>query len=210
MEFGCDPFRWWAIRNLIEPMPLDELPGQDWPGWEARYDNDTERRKRTSRDLIGMPGAARKAIAFLRDSFALRFWSESLGYPVEDDPTLHGGGLHVTDPGGWLSTHLDYACHPKLPGKERRINLIAFLNPEWRPEWGGFLQLCDPMGRPVKEFAPEPGLIVAFETGDQSYHGVSQVCGTIPRVTAAVYFLSDLRPGVTRQRALFIPNRGAA
>ncbi len=135
-------------------------------------------------------------------------WSGRVGYTLEDDPTMHGGGVHVTDPGGWLNCHVDYAAHPYLSGKERRLNLIAFLNPEWHREWGGALQLCDPMGNAVKEIYPEPGLLVAFETGDESYHGVSKVTGPVPRITAAVYFLSDLRPGVTRKRALFMPNRG--
>jgi Rps23 Pro-64 3,4-dihydroxylase Tpa1-like proline 4-hydroxylase len=38
--------------------------------------------------------------------------------------------------------HLDYEKHP-YSGKERRLNLIYFLNKEWDSNWGGELELCD-------------------------------------------------------------------
>lgn len=208
-ESGSVPFRWWIERNVVNPIDMSDLPPFDWPGWEARYDNELERRKNTTRKIDKLSMAIQEIFTRMRSEYWQNDWSTEMGYRLEDDPTLHGGGLHVTYPGGRLQTHLDYAAHPYLPGKERRLNLIAFLNPEWREEWGGALQLCDPMGVPVKEIYPEPGMVMGFETGDDSYHGVAKVTGWTPRVTAAVYYLSDLRPGVTRRRALYIPSRGS-
>lgn len=208
-ECGVKPFRWWIQRNRFVSMIAEEIPPRDWHGWEAQYDNDSENNKRTTRDMPSSPLEVDVAVHELRSNDSVRNWSKKLGYFVSDDPTMHGGGFHVTYPNGWLSTHLDYSAHPHLPNKERRLNLIAFLNPEWKSEWGGALQLCDPMGKPIKEIYPEPGMLVAFETDDLSYHGVSRVTGPVPRATVAVYYLSELRPGVTRKRALFIPNRGS-
>lgn len=62
---------------------------------------------------------------------------------LEGDPYLHGGGLHCHPPGGKLDIHLDYMVHPLLPTKERRLNLIVFLNKNWLPEYQGELQLWD-------------------------------------------------------------------
>lgn len=207
-ECGVVPFRWWIQRDAVKPIDMADVPHHDWVHWEARYDNELERRKRTTRLLDKLPESIQNIFGRMRSAYWQGEWSGELGYELEDDSTLHGGGLHVTDPGGSLQVHLDYAAHPYVTGKERRLNLIAFLNPDWRMEWGGALLLCDPMGVPVKSIYPEPGMVVGFETGDDSYHGVSRVTGWVPRVTAAVYYLSNLRPGVTRRRALYIPVRG--
>lgn len=183
------------------------IPAADWPGWEARYENDTERHKRTTRHLIDFP-ACRTIVNRLCEPGTISEWSARIGYTVEDDPTMHGGGLHVTAPGGWLSTHLDYDRHPYVSGKRRALNLIAFLNHEWRHEWGGALVLCDAMGEAKKRIYPAPGRLVAFEVGDLSYHGVEPVTGPVERITAAVYYLGPAGARNTRKRALFLPNRG--
>jgi hypothetical protein len=204
---GCDPVRWWCLDDAVPPGPVGHVPGAHDPCWEARYDNDLERGKRTTRDPVWMDHLA-PCIRALRAERVVACWSRELGYPVEDDPTLHGGGVHVTSPGGWLSTHLDYDLHPHVPGKRRALNLIGFLNPEWRDEWGGALVLCDPMGAVVTRLYPKPGRLVAFEVGDLSYHGVEPVTGPVERVTAAVYYLSEANKTNTRKRALFLPQRG--
>jgi hypothetical protein len=204
---GEDPVRWWVLDGAVEPIDIRRLPlAHDGTAWEAVYDNDAERGKRTTRFAHWLGFVAPGLFPRLRGLAAE--WSDRLGYPVEDDPTLHGGGLHVTSPGGHLATHLDYDLHPHLPGRRRALNLIAFLNPEWREEWGGALVLCDPMGRPVTRVHPKPGRLVAFEVGDLSYHGVEPVTGPVERVTAAVYYLGDATPANTRRRALFLPARG--
>ena len=206
---GREPFRWWVFDGcefgVVVPPPPDDL------AWEARYDNDAERGKRTTRRIADVPGLL-PLFERLRSAASLAEWSARLGCPVEDDPTLHGGGLHVTGPGGWLNTHLDYDRHPHVPDRRRAVNLIAFLNPEWRPEWGGALCLCDPSGAVVERIHPTPGRLAAFEVSDLSYHGVEPVAADCPaeRVTAAVYFLSAATAANTRQRAMFLPTRRPA
>jgi Rps23 Pro-64 3,4-dihydroxylase Tpa1-like proline 4-hydroxylase len=201
------PFWHWVIDSWLTAETLPPPPpDNDWPGWEARYENDVEQHKRTSRRLVF--GQYAPIFERLRSPLTVEAWSERTGVNLLDDPTLHGGGLHVTDPGGWLNCHLDYALHPKLDGMERRLNLIVFLNREWREEWGGAFELCDPEGNVVKRIFPAPGRLIAFETSDLSYHGTQQVAAEAPpRVTAAVYFLAKARQGATRKRALFMPTR---
>jgi Rps23 Pro-64 3,4-dihydroxylase Tpa1-like proline 4-hydroxylase len=38
--------------------------------------------------------------------------------------------------------HLDYSIHP-ITGKERRVNLIIYMNKDWKEEWGGELNLWE-------------------------------------------------------------------
>lgn len=202
---GSSPVRWWVFDDFCVP-PTDPIPPASWPGWEVQYANAAENRKRTTRNLSSV---------FTQPWFARLFspeyaqeWSEILGYPVEQDTTLHGGGLHVTGAGGSLATHLDYARHPKIPAKKRALNLILFIHPEWKESYGGHLYLADPMGNAITSFSPKPGRLVAFETSDLSYHGVKPTSSDAPdRVSIAVYMLTEATPADTRQRALFLPVR---
>ena len=124
------------------------------------------------------------------------------------DGTLHGGGIHVVAPGGHLAPHVDYSLHPKLPGMERRVNLILFLSGD--PDAGGAFELWDDECRTVvSRVAPSPGRAVVWCPGDVEYHGTQAVTGTAPRVAAAVYYLAPARPTSVRKVALFRPYRGA-
>ena len=59
---------------------------------------------------------------------------------LEYDKYLHGAGLHSHPRYGRLNIHLDYEKHP-FSGKERRINIILFMNKDWCPEWNGANEL---------------------------------------------------------------------
>ncbi len=174
------------------------------------YQNDCERGKRTTRDPARMPATVAALLAWMRSEPLVGLWTERTGIAgLIDDPTLHGGGLHVLAGGGWLNTHLDYAKHPVVTGYERRLNLILFLNPEWEEAWGGGFEVCRPDGSVAERIYPAPGRLLAFETSDLSYHGTQRTVPDAPdRITLAVYYLAPARPSATRVRALFIPNRG--
>jgi hypothetical protein len=91
------------------------------------------------------------------------------------DGELIGGGMHQTGPRGRLDVHVDfnYIAERQL---HRRLNILIFFNPDWKPEWGGCLELWD---RDVKQcrhsFEPIFNRCVVFETSDISYHGVTAV-----------------------------------
>lgn len=208
------PFRHWLLHDILD-APLaraafDATPASDWPGWEARYDNDCERGKRTSRPAAGLPAPWPEVFAALeRPGFVARL-ADLSGVPsLRADSSNWGAGCHVTDPHGWLNCHLDYSLHPS--GLERRLSLVLFLNPTWRRHWGGAFELWDESARScVKRITPAFNAAVVFEGGDLSYHGAEQTAADAPpRVTATCYFLADARPGVMRRRALYIPRRGA-
>lgn len=206
MTAGLAPFRHWIIDGWCDPC--GPLPPVDW---EANYENDCERGKRTTRDVFALPADYRAVFARLGAAHTVDEWVERTNIPgLSFDGSLHGAGLHVTEPGGFLQVHVDYERHPYRPHMERRLSLIAFLHAEWRPEWGGELLLCDPTGRAAVRLEPRPGRLVAFEGGPASYHGVRRTAADAPpRVTAAAYCLAPARASAARLRACFLPNRNA-
>jgi Rps23 Pro-64 3,4-dihydroxylase Tpa1-like proline 4-hydroxylase len=87
---------------------------------------------------------------------------------------MWGGGLHQTLPGGMLRVHADFLKHPHY-GLDRRMNLLLFLNKDWKPEYGGALELWDEnMERLVTQVEPLANRCVIFTTSPTSYHGYTQ------------------------------------
>ncbi len=112
------------------------------------------------------------------------------------DPDLVGGGLHQSLPGAFLDVHVDYNVHPKWKW-HRRLNLLLYLNRDWRPEYKGNLELWD-MERNtcVAEIEPLFNRAVLFETSKVSYHGHPQPLACPPGMTRkslAVYYFSEAR-----------------
>ncbi len=58
------------------------------------------------------------------------------------DPSYFGGGLHWIENGGFLEVHADFN-HLKKYNLERRINLLLYLNENWKDEYNGQLELWD-------------------------------------------------------------------
>lgn len=207
------PVRWFMIDNAVSPRLEWSVPPADATGPDGKplwvgYDNDCESGKRATRELGASDLAwANEVLDSLHDGEMLGACKDAFGFAGEPDPFLHGGGLHVTRPGGFLNCHLDYSRHPHLLGKRRAVNIIVFCHAYWERAWGGLLYLADPMGEPVILFEPKPGRLVAFETNDLSYHGVTKVTGPAERVSIATYLLTDASDRDTRKRALFMPNR---
>ena len=58
------------------------------------------------------------------------------------DATFEGGGMHVTGPGGRLDVHVDFNYSHDIK-QHRRLNILVYLNPDWKEEWGGQIELWD-------------------------------------------------------------------
>ena len=115
--------------------------------------------------------------------------------PLYSDPTLKGGGCHVSTRGSYLDLHTDFLYHPELK-KRRAANAIFFVHPQWQHEWGGCLELwssdrwhCEATIQPL------PNRLVLFETSDVSWHGHPEPM-TVPegvwRKSIAMYWYTDL------------------
>lgn len=151
-----EPFRHWVVDGWELPCGMDdaiaslvELDGKsEW----VKYNNALEK-KYACNQLHSLPVALRCAVDDLLclDDLALRLMlgEHYLGGTfVAPDFTFHGGGIHVYPSGGFLGPHVDYALHPKIPGKERRLNAILFLN-DIPKEFGGAFCLYDDTAKTV-------------------------------------------------------------
>jgi Rps23 Pro-64 3,4-dihydroxylase Tpa1-like proline 4-hydroxylase len=115
---------------------------------------------------------------------------------LEHDPYCHGAGLHMHPRYGRLNMHLDYEVHP-ITNKQRRLNIIFYLNDEWNETWNGDTQLWNSdMTECVIKSYPKPNTAIIFVTTEQSWHGVPQIIDCPPdvyRKTIAFYYVSDIQ-----------------
>ena len=91
---------------------------------------------------------------------------------IVPDPYFTGGGLNVTCRGGLLDVHVDGNYHDAT-GLNRRLNALLYLNPGWKPEWGGEFGIYDSEGAVcVKKIPPIFNRLIIFDSHDKSYHGL--------------------------------------
>lgn len=113
------------------------------------------------------------------------------------DPYFSGGGQQEIKRGGLLKIHADFNKHP-LTGLDRRLNVLIYLNKDWKPEYGGNFELWDSdMKGCVKSIPPSFNTMAIFSTSDYSYHGHPDPL-TCPeensRKSLALYYYSNGRP----------------
>lgn len=59
------------------------------------------------------------------------------------DKTFYGGGIHQGKNGSFLDMHADFNYHPLNDHWYRNLNLLLYLNKDWKKEYGGELKLED-------------------------------------------------------------------
>ncbi len=113
---------------------------------------------------------------------------------VTDDKM--GCGVHQGKDGSFLDVHVDFSMHHRLQ-KYRRLNLLIYLNKDWKTEeYGGELELWNAdMTVCEKKVAPLFNRAVIFETNDISYHGYSKISlpEGVTRKSFFTYFYTDDR-----------------
>ncbi|MEM9843160.1 MAG: 2OG-Fe(II) oxygenase [Pseudomonadota bacterium] len=107
------------------------------------------------------------------------------------DPYFIGAGIHKTLNGGYLNIHADFNVHKQMR-LERRLNILIYLNPPWKEEWGGSFEVWDkPMEKKVASFAPTENRMCCFSTGSDTWHGNPEPVNHpegLPRQSIALYY----------------------
>jgi Rps23 Pro-64 3,4-dihydroxylase Tpa1-like proline 4-hydroxylase len=117
------------------------------------------------------------------------------------DPYFLGGGLHEISEGGHLSMHADFNHHTPL-NLERRINMLIYLNKDWKDEYGGQLELWDSeMTKKYHSIVPVFNRCVIFNTTSKSMHGNPQPVrhpDKVSRKSVALYYYTSTWDGSKR------------
>jgi len=167
------------LENFVEPAMAaamaEEFPRPTSHAW-TQY-------KHANENKLGMPKRELfpPTIGAVTDELNspefVAWLSQLTGIPnLIADPMLEGGGLHQSGPGGYLNVHTDFSVHHFHKNWHRRVNLILYLNPGWREEWGGAIELWEKspgnrMTRCAAKYPPSLNHALIFTTDERSLHG---------------------------------------
>ena len=188
-----EPYHHICIDNFL-PMEVIEKVREDLnnlPDAGRSFDAAQERFK-SQYNPDRLPDYSRHLFqAFNARPFVL-FLEEMTGIKgLIPDPYYIGAGIHKTLNGGYLNIHADFNVHKQMR-LERRLNVLVYLNPPWKEEWGGSFEVWDkPMENKVASFAPTENRMCCFSTGSDTWHGnpepVNHPDG-LPRLSIALYY----------------------
>ena len=197
------PFPHLVFDNFFNEAFLDSIEN-NFPDLEQELGTtefDTKRdKKKFATDLnFVFPEKINFLLNILNSYKFLNFLQQLTGIKetLMPDPYFWGGGLHQMKKGGFLKVHSDFNYHP-LSKLDRRINILIYLNKEWKNEYGGHLELWDKnMENCGKKISPIFNKMVVFNTNDFSYHGHPDPLNcpeNMTRKSIALYYYSNGRP----------------
>lgn len=195
---GAHPFPYGQFENFLEDWAarkaMGSFPAVKDSGWIHYVHFNEKKHGLNKMDLI--PPFIQEVIKELNSDEFLRILSKLTGIEgLKADPSLEGGGLHQTQRGGFLNIHADFTVHPHKRNWRRRVNVLVYLNEDWKPEYKGDLELWT---RDMKECAvkvsPVFNRCVIFNTDEDSYHGLPdpiQCPEDLTRKSIALYYFTE-------------------
>lgn len=165
------PFPYLVIDNFCDPAKL-----------ETMY-NGIPRLTNKSRDYIFAHNKFEKANYKELGPLFLEYYTDLISDEMNDflsfianeevfvDPANHGGGLHQGQKNSFLDMHLDFNYHPLRNNWYRNMNLLLYLNKDWRPDYRGHLKLVDLRSGNKKELAVPFNRMIIQQTRAYTLHG---------------------------------------
>jgi hypothetical protein len=175
---------------------LNEFPSPEEVDWE-KFDNPAEK-KLAMNDETQIGRATRLLLYEFNSSTFVSFLENLTSIEgLIPDPHFWQGGLHQIKRGGYLKVHADFNWYGKLR-LNRRLNLLLYLNRDWKEECGGQLELWnEKMTRCERKILPVFNRCVIFSTTDHSYHGHPDPLNCPEQQTRkslALYYYTNGRP----------------
>ena len=213
---SADPFAHIALDGLFDDADFEavlrDFPSPGQMRW-MRFDNPQERKLGFFHESSTITDPVRRFLDAMNGFEMLLFLERLTGIEgLIPDPYFGGGGLHQIEPGGFLKVHADFNVHPKLH-LDRRLNMLIYLNKDWREEYGGHLELWDREAHTCRtRILPLFNRTVVFSTTDTSVHGHPHPLTSPPGVTrksVSLYYYTAGRPGAEQSKphdTLFIPS----
>jgi hypothetical protein len=180
---GAEPFPHLVLDDFLPEevlrLLIAEFPGEDdieWTAWgpgRTAAGTGEKANKLGQSDERCFPPFIRHFMGQLLSDTFVKFVERASGIEgILVDPSHHGCGLHSTGRHGRLMIHTDVNRHPHSRRRIHQVlNLIIYLNDDWKEDYQGHLELWTADRRPCKKVLPIANRAVLFETGTRSFHG---------------------------------------
>jgi hypothetical protein len=195
-----EPFPHLVVDSLFPDYVLDDVL-DELPAVPRGDDNDmsptraAERGKTAHQQATFFGPKTTQLLYQLNAADFLDFLEKLTGIKgLISDLRLDGGGYHLTRRGGRLAIHTDFSHHRRWQLR-RRLNLILYLNKNWKEEYGGHLELWDKdITSCKKRILPVFNRCVIFATDANSPHGQPDPLACPPdrgRQSLALYYFDN-------------------
>lgn len=206
---GAAPFPHLVLDDFLPEkvvqLLIAEFPGEDdieWTSWgpgRTMSGAGGKSNKLGQSDERCFPPFIRHFMGQLLSDTFVKFVEAASGIEgIIVDPSYHGCGLHSTGRHGRLMIHTDVNRHPHSKRRIHQVlNLIIYLNNDWKEEYKGHLELWTGDRKPYKNILPIANRAVLFETGTCSFHGHPEALACPEdrrRNSLAVYYYCLDRP----------------
>lgn len=203
----AQPFRHIMIDNFLtkefSETLLAQFPQQDETYWKYCIEDDGKVGTNYSNgNPADFPPAYREFDQLVRSKTFVAYVETITGIEgLEYDPDYFGGGIRESRSNTFLPPHIDFNYHPKTLS-HRRLNLLLYLNRQWKREWGGNLQLHrDPYVHSkgdslVTSYEPLLNRCIIFETSEISWHAFDRLRlpEGVTRRAFTIYYYTRTRP----------------
>ena len=151
-------------------------------------------KKRTSADLSTYDKILSDITYAFQDKRVVELVAKIINFEqIEPDPKLYAGGLSMMFPGDFLNPHIDNS-HDGDRERYRRLNLLYYVSPDWKLEYGGNFELWDEQRVKPKILLANTNRLIVMETNKVSWHSVSPVKADRPRCCVSNYYFSKISP----------------
>jgi Rps23 Pro-64 3,4-dihydroxylase Tpa1-like proline 4-hydroxylase len=107
------------------------------------------------------------------------------------DESLYAGGISLMEYGCFLNPHLDNS-HDKNRNNYRVMNLLYYVTPNWKEDYGGNLELWDNgLKQPCRTIHYKFNRLVIMVTNKTSWHSVSKINYQGRRCCVSNYYFSS-------------------
>ncbi len=142
------------------------------------------------------------------------FLQKVTGEKVFVDPEFFGGGIHQGGADSFLDMHADFNYHPIHKNWFRNLNILLYLNKDWKPEYRGQLKLRHAQTGEAAEVEPLFNRCVIMFTREFTLHGYDRITfppDTYRRSLASyAYTLHDQHQQDSYRSTKWAPENGSA
>lgn len=126
-----------------------------------------------SLEMLGSNGKLIKE--YLTSVSFKNFLSEIYGQEIFIDSEFSGGGVHRGGANSFLDMHADFELHPGNAKWKRELNILLYLNKEWKPNYGGCLDLKNSKTGETASIEPYLNRMVIMLTKEHTLHGYKPI-----------------------------------
>lgn len=186
--------RYCYLDNLLpENLALEIyncFPGKE----KMRMMSSFRERKYTSKNFDQFNSLLSDITFAIQEPKVIRIVEEITGIKNQQaDSTLYAGGLSLMDKDSFLNPHIDNS-HEQTRSFYRTLNLLYYISPEWKIEYGGNLELWDKGVKENVTIVSQYNRLVIMETNPWSWHSVSPIVVDKKRICVSNYYFSPDSP----------------